>query len=57
MLLFLSQAGAPEVQTPIVFKCHSIHHQLLASRDPQLYAHLEAIEILPQLYALYFDLD
>ena len=46
------EPAPPAVETPIVTKCNYIHHKLLASRDPQLYAQLENIGILPQLYGL-----
>jgi hypothetical protein len=47
--------GAPEPeveQTPMVRKCHYIHHILLATLDPQLYAHLNRQEVQPTLYVL-----
>lgn len=39
--------------SPIVLKCHYIHHTLLPQLDNPLYQHLEKMQILPTLYALY----
>jgi hypothetical protein len=48
-----SAAAAEEaVQSPVVRKCRWLQEQLLAEKDPQLSAYLEALGIEPQLYAL-----
>ncbi|KAK9707603.1 hypothetical protein K7432_010064 [Basidiobolus ranarum] len=47
-----SPASMPPNQTPIVVKCNRIHHELLKTYDPQLYAYLESLEIEPQLYGI-----
>ncbi|KAK9708183.1 hypothetical protein K7432_009793 [Basidiobolus ranarum] len=39
-------------QTPIMVKCNRIHHELLKTYDPQLYAYLESLQIEPQLYGI-----
>lgn len=38
--------------TPVVAKCHRIHHHLLRTLDPELYKHLEGLGIEPQLYGI-----
>lgn len=45
---------APEetAKSPVVSKCHRIHHLVLKQKDPQLYQALEAVNIEPQVYAL-----
>eukprot|EP01100_Stratorugosa_tubuloviscum_P001110 TRINITY_DN1248_c0_g1_i1.p1 TRINITY_DN1248_c0_g1~~TRINITY_DN1248_c0_g1_i1.p1 ORF type:complete len:479 (-),score=173.27 TRINITY_DN1248_c0_g1_i1:169-1605(-) len=45
-----TQAGLPS--NPVVRKSHYIFHVLLKEKDPQLYEHLETLQIEPQLYAL-----
>jgi hypothetical protein len=39
-------------QTPMVKKCHYIHHILLSTLDPLLYTHLNRNDVSPQLYLL-----
>eukprot|EP00002_Diphylleia_rotans_P032567 TRINITY_DN6850_c0_g1_i4.p1 TRINITY_DN6850_c0_g1~~TRINITY_DN6850_c0_g1_i4.p1 ORF type:complete len:524 (+),score=112.67 TRINITY_DN6850_c0_g1_i4:116-1687(+) len=38
--------------SPIVKKCHYIHHVILKNKDPELYKTLEELQIEPQLYGL-----
>jgi len=38
--------------TPIVSKVHEIHHSLLSTLDPKLYAHLQSMDVSPNLYLL-----
>ena len=42
----------PTNQSPILLKCHHIHHTLLAQHDPLLYKHLNSQDVQPQLYGL-----
>lgn len=53
--LFRGNTPVPVVQSssaPVMRKCHHIQHVLLKQYDPQLYKHLEALGIEPQLYGM-----
>jgi hypothetical protein len=41
-----------EAATPVVSKCRRIQHVLLKNKDPELYDHLVALKIEPQIYLL-----
>ena len=51
-LLFPTAPPTPSLQSPILLKCHHIHHTLLAQHDPLLYKHLNSQDVQPQLYGL-----
>ena len=51
-LLFPAAPSTPSSQSPILLKCHHIHHTLLAQHDPALYKHLNSQDVQPQLYGL-----
>ena len=51
-LLFPTAPPIPSSQSPILLKCHYIHHTLLAQHDPVLYKHLNSQDVQPQLYGL-----
>lgn len=38
--------------SPIVSRCHRINDEILVSVDPELAEHLQAVEILPQIYLM-----
>lgn len=44
--------GMDESDTPMVRKCHYIHHILLSTLDPPLYKHLNQVEVQPNIYVL-----
>ena len=50
--LLFPAAPTPSSQSPILLKCHHIHHTLLAQHDPALYRHLKSQDVQPQLYVL-----
>ena len=50
--LLIGPPPPPTTQSPILMKCHHVHHSLLASLDPAVYRHLNAQDVQPQLYGL-----
>lgn len=47
-----SKAGGQD-NSPIVTKSRRIHDEVLGALDPELATHLQAIEILPQIFLMY----
>ncbi|KAG6977280.1 hypothetical protein JG688_00000515 [Phytophthora aleatoria] len=44
--------GAPKKQPALHLLCHHIQYELLQQKDPQLYYHLQNLEIVPETYCL-----
>ncbi len=47
-----NQTSNSQETSPIVIRSRRIHHNLLGVVDPQLASHLQAIEILPQIFVM-----
>jgi TBC1 domain family member 5 len=47
-----SQTSISQETSPIVVRSRRIHQDLLGIIDPQLATHLQAIEILPQIFVM-----
>ena len=50
--LLIGPPPPPPSHSPILLKCHHIHHDLLSALDPALYKQLNAQQVQPQLYGL-----
>jgi TBC1 domain family protein 5 len=51
-----SSTSMPNGSSPIVERSKRIHEVLLARVDPELALHLTAVEVLPQIFLMYFHL-
>jgi TBC1 domain family protein 5 len=47
-----NQTSSSQETSPIVIRSRRIHHDLLGVVDPQLANHLQAVEVLPQIFVM-----
>jgi TBC1 domain family protein 5 len=47
------QVTSSQGTSPIVVRSRRIHHEILGVVDPQLASHLQAVEVLPQIFVVY----
>ena len=48
------ELGDPKSPSPLVVRSYHIHEEVLGELDSELAEHLQVIEVLPQIYLMYF---